>query len=477
MPQILMGNHTYMDVIGKGSIDIGDNSFNDVLCVPHLTNNLLSIYQITHGTTKRVVEFTPDSVFIRDMETRAIIATGVVDHASWLYSFSDFVDNDDFTFDDSTHDDHSYCDGSDFEENFEHLNMGILTCNPVLESCISSSHIDITSPIVLDDADSATVLPSCDSVQQDIHCLPASDSWDDYMTDIAGLFMESYIADLGDIIDDIHLLFNEDDPSSIVVRAHSDPLVHSLHDHSFEVDMIVDTYVQKLEEVSLFFEETHESLDIVLHSSSPDVGVPFSVVWSSSPPLEGVSFSIDMGTLEQFSEIPFIMSFLHTSSLHDWGDFMDTPLVLFLPKGRNVVRRSWSSFFIHRASIIGADSSLREDHSLTSLPLSYGGDFFLTWGFFATQEPSTNEEVAAIVCTRFKANFPIFDKVNVNGDDAAPVYKFLKACRGGIFYENIKWNFFKFLIDKDGNVFDRYAPTTSPLSIEKDIKKLLGVDH
>ncbi|GLJ09911.1 hypothetical protein SUGI_0118110 [Cryptomeria japonica] len=48
---------------------------------------------------------------------------------------------------------------------------------------------------------------------------------------------------------------------------------------------------------------------------------------------------------------------------------------------------------------------------------------------FATQEPGTNEEIAAIVCTRFKANFPIFDKVDVNGDDAAPVYKFLKACR------------------------------------------------
>lgn len=220
-----------------------------------------------------------------------------------------------------------------------------------------------------------TVLPSCDSVQQDIYCLPASDSLDDYLTDITGLFVESYIADLGEIIDDIHLLFDEDDPSSIVARAHSDPLVHSLHDHSFEVDMIVDTYVEQLEEVSLCLEETCESLGHVLHPSPLDLVVPFSIVWHSLPPLEGVSFSIDMGTFEQFSEIPFIMSFLHTSSLHDWRDFMDTPLVLFLPKGRNVVRRSWSSFFIHRASIIGADSPLRGGHSLTSLLLSYGGDF------------------------------------------------------------------------------------------------------
>ncbi|KAH9324549.1 hypothetical protein KI387_004727, partial [Taxus chinensis] len=94
---------------------------------------------------------------------------------------------------------------------------------------------------------------------------------------------------------------------------------------------------------------------------------------------------------------------------------------------------------------------------------------------FAGQEPGTNKEIEEIVCTRFNATFPIFDKVDVNGDNAAPVYKFLKSSRGGIFDENIKWNFSKFLVDKDGNVFDLYAPTTSPLNIEKDAKKLLGV--
>lgn len=224
----------------------------------------------------------------------------MVDHASRLYSFSNFVDDDDFTFDDSTHVDHTSCDGSDFEENSGHLNMGILTCDPVLEPYIPSPHIDITSPIVPDDVNSAIVLPSCDSIQQDIHYLLASDSWDDYLIDIVGLFVESYIADLGDIIDDIHLLFDEDDPSLIVAREHSNPLVHSLHDHYFKVDMIVDTYVQQLEEVSLSFEETCESLGHVLHPSSLGLGAPFSAVWHSLPPLEGVSFSIDKGTLEKF---------------------------------------------------------------------------------------------------------------------------------------------------------------------------------
>lgn len=58
------------------------------------------------------------------------------------------------------------------------------------------------------------------------------------------------------------------------------------------------------------------------------------------------------------------------------------------------------------------------------------------------------------------------DQVDVNGANAAPIYKFLKANKGGLFGDGIKWNFSKFLVDKEGRVVDRYAPTTSPLSIE-----------
>ncbi|XP_022760041.1 probable phospholipid hydroperoxide glutathione peroxidase [Durio zibethinus] len=93
---------------------------------------------------------------------------------------------------------------------------------------------------------------------------------------------------------------------------------------------------------------------------------------------------------------------------------------------------------------------------------------------FGGQEPGTNEQILEFACTRFKAEYPIFDKVDVNGSNVAPIYKFLKSSKGGILGDNIKWNFTKFLVDKEGNVVDRYAPTTSPLSIEKDIKKLLA---
>ncbi|WJX53935.1 putative phospholipid hydroperoxide glutathione peroxidase 6, mitochondrial [Trifolium repens] len=93
---------------------------------------------------------------------------------------------------------------------------------------------------------------------------------------------------------------------------------------------------------------------------------------------------------------------------------------------------------------------------------------------FGGQEPGSLEEIQNTVCTRFKAEFPIFDKVDVNGSDAAPIYKYLKSSKGGLFGDGIKWNFAKFLVDKNGNVVDRYAPTTSPLSIEKDLVKLLA---
>ncbi|KAL9252001.1 putative phospholipid hydroperoxide glutathione peroxidase [Drosera capensis] len=92
---------------------------------------------------------------------------------------------------------------------------------------------------------------------------------------------------------------------------------------------------------------------------------------------------------------------------------------------------------------------------------------------FGAQEPGTNDQILEFACTRFKAEYPIFDKVDVNGNSAAPLYKYLKSGKGGLFGDGIKWNFTKFLVDKEGKVVDRYAPTTSPSSIEKDIKKLL----
>ncbi|KAG0626159.1 hypothetical protein M758_2G107100 [Ceratodon purpureus] len=95
---------------------------------------------------------------------------------------------------------------------------------------------------------------------------------------------------------------------------------------------------------------------------------------------------------------------------------------------------------------------------------------------FADMEPGTNAEIKAFVEDKYNGTFPLFAKIDVNGPNQHPLFKFLKATRGGIrgFYrDNIKWNFAKFVIGKDGVVIERFTPTTSPKMIEKFLRSLL----
>ena len=89
------------------------------------------------------------------------------------------------------------------------------------------------------------------------------------------------------------------------------------------------------------------------------------------------------------------------------------------------------------------------------------------------QSPETNEETETICQTNFNTTFPRFDKVDVNGENASPIFKFLRQEKGGMLGNAIKWNFTKFLIDRNGKVIKRFAPTAEPHEIESDIKKLL----
>ena len=93
---------------------------------------------------------------------------------------------------------------------------------------------------------------------------------------------------------------------------------------------------------------------------------------------------------------------------------------------------------------------------------------------FGAQEPGTNEEIQFFCTEKYDVSFNVFNKIDVNGKDADPFYNFLKNERPGIMgTKNIKWNFSKFLVNKNGEVVKRYGPTTKPESIESDIIKLL----
>lgn len=114
---------------------------------------------------------------------------------------------------------------------------------------------------------------------------------------------------------------------------------------------------------------------------------------------------------------------------------------------------------------------------LESLYKEYKDKEFGILGFpcnqFASQDPGTNKEISEFCLINYGVTFSMFEKIDVNGKDAHPIYKFLKKEAKGTLSDEIKWNFTKFLIDRDGNVIKRYAPIIKPEKIKSDIEKLL----
>ncbi len=92
---------------------------------------------------------------------------------------------------------------------------------------------------------------------------------------------------------------------------------------------------------------------------------------------------------------------------------------------------------------------------------------------FGGQEPGEGSDIKEFCSTKFSTTFPLFDKIDVNGDNAHPLYTYLKSEQSGLVTDDIKWNFTKFLIGKDGVPINRYAPQTTPAKIGPDIDKEL----
>ena len=92
---------------------------------------------------------------------------------------------------------------------------------------------------------------------------------------------------------------------------------------------------------------------------------------------------------------------------------------------------------------------------------------------FAGQAPGTDAEINEFCTLRYATTFPRFKKIKVNGKEQSPFFEYLKEQKGGVMGNRIKWNFTKFLIDRDGNVVERFAPTTTPEAIESHIRELL----
>ncbi len=115
---------------------------------------------------------------------------------------------------------------------------------------------------------------------------------------------------------------------------------------------------------------------------------------------------------------------------------------------------------------------------LEALYRKYSSQGFVVLGFpcnqFGAQEPGDISEIQTFCSLTYDVSFPLFAKIIVNGSDATPLYKYLKSAATGLLgSEAIKWNFTKFLIDREGNVLNRYAPSTKPESLESAIEAAL----
>ena len=108
----------------------------------------------------------------------------------------------------------------------------------------------------------------------------------------------------------------------------------------------------------------------------------------------------------------------------------------------------------------------------------YKNEDFMILGFpsnqFANQEPESNEKIKEFCSLTYDVKFDMFSKVDVNGPDAHPIYKYLKKELRGFPGNEIKWNFGKFLLDKQGSPYKRFSPITKPEKLRKDIEKLLA---
>jgi glutathione peroxidase len=115
--------------------------------------------------------------------------------------------------------------------------------------------------------------------------------------------------------------------------------------------------------------------------------------------------------------------------------------------------------------------------SLEALQQKYSARGFSVLGFpcnqFGRQEPGSAAEIGQFCSSNYAVSFPMFDKIDVNGDNAHPLYQYLRGEKSGLLGSSIKWNFTKFLIDRSGKVVGRYAPTTTPEALTKDIEALL----
>jgi glutathione peroxidase len=149
-----------------------------------------------------------------------------------------------------------------------------------------------------------------------------------------------------------------------------------------------------------------------------------------------------------------------------------------LLNGEDVSLSRWQGQVLLVVNTASACGYTPQYAGLEDLYEQFGGEGLTVLGFpcnqFGSQEPGTAKEISEFCARNYRISFPLFEKIEVNGPDAHPLFKYLKSEKAGILgTEAIKWNFTKFLVDREGVVVSRHAPATTPDDLEAPIRKLL----
>lgn len=156
-------------------------------------------------------------------------------------------------------------------------------------------------------------------------------------------------------------------------------------------------------------------------------------------------------------------------SIYDFDliDIDETPVSMTEFKGKVLL-------IVNTASKCGFTTQYK---GLEELHQTYKDQGLVVLGFpcdqFGNQEPGANEEIKGFCELNYGVTFPLFEKINVNGDEAHPLFKFLTSEKPGLVGKGIKWNFTKFLVDREGNVVERFAPVVEPEKLKSKIEMLL----
>ena len=166
-------------------------------------------------------------------------------------------------------------------------------------------------------------------------------------------------------------------------------------------------------------------------------------------------------------------SLLYADSSHTFYDFNATTIT-----GKVQSMSEYKGKVLLVVNVASKCGFTHQYEGLERLYKTYGEKGFEILAFpsneFKNQEPGTNSEIQTFCEINYGITFPLFAKIKVNGDHAHPLYKYLKnEAKGFLGSKSIKWNFTKFLINREGKVIDRYSSITKPSEIEKDIKKVL----